>query len=404
LLAGETKETLMETELTEDTNAHVGLNPPEGGLAQASAHSTGYAKGILSVGLLFGGESPEHEVSIVSAKSIAQHLDADKFRIVPIGVARNGVWVLMGDPFARLTAGEMPEKSEYSFLPLEKGAEKMQKPDVFFNVIHGAGGEDGQIQGYLELLKVPYTGAGRLALGVAMDKLMAKKVWEADGLPVTPYVAITEDVWRQGVQGTIDQCLGLGLPLFVKPANTGSSIGIEKVKQASGLKSAIDNAFLYDRRVLVEKGLDVREIEVAVLGGGDPIVSIPGEVLVAGEFYDFADKYVDGKSKTQVPADISEVMTQTIRDMARKAFLSLDGYGLARVDFFVERGTNRIYLNEINAIPGFTSISMFPKLIEASGTPYRHQLTMLIELAMDRQRQLAAKQIGFKSGSDWFKA
>jgi D-alanine-D-alanine ligase len=359
---------------------------------------------LLSVGLLFGGESPEHEVSIVSAKSVAQHLDMAKYRIIPMGIARNGAWAVLGDPFSRLTNGEMPEKSNYPFLPLEKGAEKFQMPDVVFNMIHGAGGEDGQIQGYFELLRIPYTGAGRLALATAMDKWMAKRVWESEGLPVTPYKAISEDGWNRDQQGFIDQCMSLGLPLFIKPANTGSSIGIEKVKQAADLKNAIINAFRYDRRILAEKGLDVREIEIAVLGGDDPVVSMPGEVLVAGEFYDFADKYVDGKSRTQVPAELDEGTAQNLGSMARRAFLSLDGYGLARIDFFIERGTGHIYLNEINGIPGFTGISMFPKLIEFVGIPYKEQLTKLIDLAIARHKQMAAKQSGFNSGSEWFKS
>jgi len=358
----------------------------------------------LSVGLLFGGESPEHEVSIVSAKSIAQHLDSDKFSLVPIGIARNGVWAVLGDPIARLADGETPQKSQYPFLPLERGAEQFHLPDVIFNMIHGADGEDGRVQGYLELLKIPYTGAGRLALAVSMDKWMAKRVWEAEGLPVTPYRAVSEESWNLDPQGFVDQCMALGLPLFVKPSNSGSSIGIEKAKSLDDLKKFIDKAFRYDRRVLVEKAVNAREIEVSVLGGENPTVSMPGEVLVAGEFYDFADKYVDGKSRTQVPADLPDDMSQKIRAMARRAFLNLDSYGLARVDFFVERDTDRIYLNELNAIPGFTSISMFPKLLEAAGVPYRDQITRLIDLALSRHRQMAEKQVSFKSGSEWYKS
>ena len=357
----------------------------------------------LKLGLLFGGESPEHEVSIVSARSVAEHLDKEEYHVLPIGVAKNGVWAVLGDPFARLAAGELPTISAFPFLPLEKGAEQFQLPDAVFNIIHGAGGEDGQIAGYLELLKVPCTGAGRLALSVAMDKWMAKRVWESEGLPVTPYRAISEEEWDKDSNGFIDRCLTLEMPLFVKPANTGSSIGIQKVKNADGLRPAIIDAFRYDRRVLVEKGLIVREIEIAVLGGGDPIVSPPGEVLVAGEFYDFADKYVDGKSKTQVPADLPLETARSLMEMARRAFVCLDGYGLARVDFFIEADSGHIYLNEINTIPGFTSISMFPKLIEHAGVPYRDQLTMLVELALARHKQMAAKQVRFSSGSEWYK-
>jgi D-alanine-D-alanine ligase len=357
----------------------------------------------LSVVLLFGGESPEHEVSIVSARSIAGRLDAGRFRVVPIGVARNGVWAVLGDPFARLENGEEPGRGGCPFSPLERGAEAFPAPDVVFNAIHGAGGEDGRIPGYLELLKIPCTGAGRLGLAAAMDKWMAKRVWEAEDLPVTPYAATSEDAWDRDPGGFLDRCLSLGLPLFVKPANTGSSIGIAKVKRADGLRDAIKNAFRFDRRVLVEKGLDAREIEVAVLGGDDPLVSCPGEVLVAGEFYDFADKYTDGKSTTQVPADLPDDAARAIRDMAKRAFAALDGYGLARVDFFVEKGTGRIYLNEINSIPGFTGISMFPKLMEAAGVPYGEQLSMLIDLAIDRHRRAAGKLTGYRSGSEWFR-
>ena len=360
--------------------------------------------GLLRVGLLFGGESPEHEVSIVSARSVARNLDSARFAVVPIGVARNGVWAVAGDPFARMERGELPVKSDLPFLPLERGAERTPLPDVFFNVIHGAGGEDGQILGYLELLKVPCAGAGRLALAVAMDKWMAKRVWEAEGLPVVPYRAIAEADWRGGRGGFLEQCLGLGLPLFVKPANTGSSVGIEKVKHSDGLEAAIDNAFLYDRRVLVEKGLDAREMEIAVLGGHDPIVSVPGEILVAGDYYDFADKYLNGLSETLAPADLPDDLAQKMRAMARRAFLSLDGYGFARVDFFLERESGEVYINEINTIPGFTDISMFPKLMELSGITYQTQLTALIDLALARHAQMAGKQLGFESGCAWFKS
>jgi D-alanine-D-alanine ligase len=357
----------------------------------------------LKLGLLFGGESPEHEVSIVSARSVSEHLDKEKYQILPIGVAKNGVWAVLGDPFARLADGELPDRGLCQFLPLERGGEHFELPDAVFNIIHGAGGEDGQITGYLELLKVPCTGAGRLALSVAMDKWMTKRVWESEGLPVTPYRAISEEEWDKDPSGFISRCQGLGMPLFVKPANNGSSIGIQKVKDTKGLESAIADAFRYDRRVLVEKGLHAREIEVAVLGGGDPIVSGPGEVLVAGEFYDFADKYVNGKSKTKVPADIPAETARALSEMARRAFVCLDGHGLARVDFFFVVDSGNAYLNEINAIPGFTSISMFPKLIEHAGVPYRDQLTMLVDLAIARHRQMAAKQVVFSSGSEWYK-
>jgi D-alanine-D-alanine ligase len=356
----------------------------------------------LSVGLLFGGESPEHEVSIVTARSIAAHLDPTRYQVRPMGIARNGVWVLTGDPLARLAAGELPSRGDHPFLPLERGAEDAPLPDVFFNAIHGAGGEDGQIQGFLEPLHRPYTGAGLLAMAAALDKWITKRIWESDGLPVVPYRGLTEEGWRRAPEAALRALEPLGLPVFVKPANLGSSIGIEKVRRAGDLAAALDRAFTYDRRVVVEQGLRARELEVAVLGGDDPFVSVAGEVLVAGEFYDFKDKYVDGRSSARIPADLPEGMDHLVARYAVDAFRALDAYGMARVDFFLDRDTGRLFLNEINLIPGFTSISMYPKLMEASGIPYGELLTRLIDLALDRHRDKAAKTRFFQSGSSWY--
>jgi len=355
-----------------------------------------------SIGLLFGGESPEHEVSIVSARSIAKHLDAQRFELRPMGIAKNGVWVVQGDPFARLAARELPQRGTGPFLPLEQGAEATPLPDVFFNAIHGAFGEDGRLQGYLDMLKRPYTGAGLLAMAAGMDKWVTKRVWASEGIPQLPYVGLSEESWRRDPEGLQHAILALGLPVFVKPANAGSSIGIRKVKEASELADAIGFALSYDRRVVVEKGVDGREIEVAVLGGDDPLVSIPGEVHVAGEFYDFNDKYIDGKSWTETNAQLPEGVAERIRAYAREAFRSLDAHGMARVDFFLERSSNAIFLNEINLIPGFTSISMYPKLMESSGVGYGELITRLIDLALERHHQMQGKQKGFESGSDWY--
>jgi D-alanine-D-alanine ligase len=356
----------------------------------------------LSIGLLFGGESPEHEVSIVTGRSIAEHMPKDRFEVRPIGIARNGVWVVLGDPFARLSAGELPERSSHAFLPLEKGANDVALPDVFFNALHGAGGEDGQIQGYLELLHRPYTGGGLLAMAAGMDKWITKRIWESEGLPVVPYVGLTEEQWQRDRTAVLRELEQLGLPLFLKPANLGSSIGVEKVKTRETLASALDKAFTFDRRVLVEQGLDVREIEIAVLGGDEPFVSEPGEVLVADEFYTFEDKYIAGKSTTQIPAELPAELRDLIRVHAARAFRALDAYGMARVDFFLERLTGRIFLNEINLIPGFTSISMYPKMMAASGVPYEQLLTRLIDLALTRHAQMTQKNKGFQSGTTWF--
>ncbi len=319
-----------------------------------------------------------------------------------MGIARNGTWVVSGDPFARLSAGEEPARSASAFLPLEKGAEDVELPDVFFNAIHGAGGEDGQLQGYLELLNRPYTGSGLLAMAAGMDKWITKRIWESEGLPLGPYFGFTEEQWHRSPEDVMASSRALGLPLFVKPANTGSSIGITKVKDLDALPEAIGEALKYDRRILVEKGLDAREIEVAVLGGDDPVVSVPGEVLVAGEFYDFKDKYLDGKSSTHVPADLPGSLAERVRTYAKAAFRSLDAYGMARVDFFLERRSNRVLLNEINMSPGFTSISMYPKLMEGTGIPYNELLSRLIDLAIERHGKMQAKRHSFVSGSNWF--
>jgi D-alanine-D-alanine ligase len=358
----------------------------------------------ISVGLLFGGESPEHEVSIVTARAIAENLDPVRFEVRPIGIARNGVWAVLGEPFTRLGAKELPQKSSHPFLPLEAGAEGTPLPDLFFNALHGAGGEDGQIQGYLELLHRPYTGAGLLAMAAGMDKWITKRIWESEGLPVVPYVGVTEERWLAQRQDVLAKAGLLGLPLFIKPANLGSSIGVEKVKDLADLGGALDRAFRFDRRVLVEQGLTVREIEVAVLGGDEPFVSKPGEVLVGDEFYTFEDKYLAGKSRTQIPAELPAELADLVQKQAARAFKSLDAYGMARVDFFLERLTGRIYLNEINMIPGFTSISMYPKMMAASGVPYAELLSRLIDLAQARHAQMQAKDKGFQSGTGWFQA
>ncbi len=356
----------------------------------------------LSIGLLFGGQSPEHEVSIVSARSIASHLDPDRFEVRPIGIARNGVWTVSGDPFAGLTAGERPASGESPFLPFGQGCEATPLPEVFFKAIHGAGGEDGQLQGYLEALDRPYTGAGLLAMALTMDKAMTKRVWEAEGLPVVPWVGLTEEAWHRDRGACLRQLEILDWPRFVKPANLGSSIGISKAVDLRGLEAALDLAFGFDRRVLVEQGVDGRELETAGFGGDDPIISPVGEVLVAGEFYDFNDKYVDGKSRTQIPAAIPQEIAQQVRTLAHRAWRAVDAHGLARIDFFLCRRTGLLYLNEINMIPGFTSISMYPKLMEAAGIPYSDLLGRLVDLALERHRLRKGKQRDFSSGSNWY--
>jgi D-alanine-D-alanine ligase len=356
----------------------------------------------IRVGLLFGGESPEHEVSIATARSIASVVDRNRFDIQPIGVAKNGVWLVLGDPFARLTDGEQPVRGSFPYLPLEAGGETAALPDVFFIAIHGAGGEDGRIQGYLELLQRPYTGGGVLALAAGMDKWIARQIWQSVGLATVPFLGITEGRWRKEPREVTDEARRLGSQLFVKPANLGSSIGVVKVKSEDALAPAIEQAFQFDRRVLVDTAIDAREVEVGVLGGDDLLVSVPGEVLVAEEFYTFHDKYVGGKSTTKVPADLPAERLDELRRAAALAFQSLDGYGMGRVDFFLCRKTGSLYLNEINFCPGFTDISMYPKLMETVGVPYADLVARLIDLALARHRQESTKVKNFSSGSTWF--
>jgi D-alanine-D-alanine ligase len=356
----------------------------------------------IRIGLVFGGESPEHEVSIASARSIGDVIDRHRFDVQPIGVARNGVWLVHGDPFARLTAGEVPARGSFPYMPLEVGGETAPLPDVFFVVIHGAGGEDGRIQGYFEVLRRPYTGAGVLALAAGMDKWIARQIWQSVGLTTVPFIGITEERWRANPREVMDETRALGSPLFVKPANLGSSIGVAKVKSEAELAPAIDGAFRFDRRVLVDTAIDAREIELGVLGSDEVLVSLPGEVLVAEEFYTFHDKYVGGKSSTKVPADLSATQADELRRAAALAFRSLDGYGMGRVDFFLCRKTGAIYLNEINFCPGFTRISMYPRLMETVGVPYVDLIARLIALALARHQQESTKTKNFSSGSDWY--
>jgi D-alanine-D-alanine ligase len=354
------------------------------------------------IGLVFGGQSPEHEVSIATARNVAAAIDRERWDVVPIGIARNGTWLVSGDPFARLTAGETPVRSSAWYCPLEPTAGDIAPPDVFMPVIHGAGGEDGRLQGYFETLGRPYTGGGVLALAAGMDKWLTRQVWASAGLPTVPFVGVTQGRWRTQRDAVLEDIRPLGLPLFVKPANLGSSIGVVKVRDAGALDDAMAQAFAYDRRVLVDRAIDAREIELGVLGGDDPLVSQPGEVIVADEFYTFHDKYVGGRSSVQVPADLTPAQVELLRAAAGRAFRSLDGHSMARVDFFLSRSTGEIYLNEINFVPGFTNISMYPRLMATVGLSYPALITRILELALERHAEDAGRQRSFSSGSSWF--
>lgn len=347
---------------------------------------------MVRVMVVFGGRSDEHEVSLASARAI---LDAmrGRYDVVPVGITRSGRWISSSDPMRELSSihKELPDGStlESSTSPAttdEKLPAGLGGVDVVFPVLHGPYGEDGTIQGMLELAGVPYVGSGVLGSAAAMDKITMKKIFAHHDLPQVEWIGLTRHDWRKDQNSWIRRIENtLGYPCFVKPANLGSSVGISKAEDAAELRTALDATAELDRRIIVEKGVDAREIEVAVLGNEDPEVSVPGEIFVtANQFYDYEAKYVEGGMDLTVPAELPDDTTEEIQRIARAAYTSIDAAGMARVDFFVERGTNKLLLNEINTIPGFTPTSVYASLWDASGLPYEELLDRLIELALER--------------------
>jgi D-alanine-D-alanine ligase len=343
----------------------------------------------LKVALLFGGRSGEHEVSVRSAQSVARGLQA-RHDVLAVFIDRQGTW--------RLQPGEpSPEGGEPVFLvpaPSDQGrlrgladAAVLAAPDLYFPVLHGTYGEDGTMQGLFELAAVPYVGSGVAASAAGMDKELMKALFARADLPQAPY-----RVLRAGESESGDAVLrDLGLPVFVKPANLGSSVGVSKVKKAPELMPALAAAFAFDRKVVVEAGVDAREIEVSVLGNDEVEASVPGEIVPDREFYDYDSKYsADSRTELRIPAPLDGATRATAQELAVRAFRAVDAAGYARVDFFLERSTARLVLNEINTIPGFTSISMFPKLWEASGLAYEELLARLVQLGLARHRERAA--------------
>lgn len=351
------------------------------------------------VAILYGGRSGEHEVSLSSAASVYRNLDGRRYEAILIGIAKDGRWYLQppeigeaaSKPEAPLSLATRPE-SLITVLPAAglalDGAPL--KVDVVFPVLHGSFGEDGTVQGLLEVAGLPYVGAGVLGSSLAMDKQRVKEVWQERQLPVLPFVGLSrKDVQENAAEQLLkEQLAEWGFPLFVKPARTGSSVGITKVNEAAGLRSALETALLWDSRLIVEPGVDAREIETAVLGGEEPTVFEPGEVVVRREFYSYEAKYLDPEgAELSIPAELSKSLRDRIREIALRAFLSADCHGLARIDLFLERNSGEIFLNEINTIPGFTRISMFPKMVEAGGVPYPELITRLIELGKSRKTE-----------------
>jgi D-alanine-D-alanine ligase len=344
--------------------------------------------------VLFGGRSAEHEVSCISALHVLQAADPERFDIVPIGITRDGRWVESGEAVAALEraagAGALPspddsDAAEVDPLPAIVPSGREASEVVVFPLVHGPMGEDGTVQGLLELSGVPYVGAGVLASALCMDKSAAKDVLAARGLPQARWVSAREnDIDDDFVPYTIDK---LGLPLFVKPANLGSSVGVTKAHDEAELRDALAEAMRYDEYVIVEEAVTGREIEVAVLGNASPRASLPGEVLPSHEFYDFDDKYLDGSAGLRVPAPLSDDENREVRRLAVDAYVALRVDGMARVDFFYEESGRGFLVNELNTIPGFTPISMYPKLWEASGLPYDELVDELVRLALDRHER-----------------
>ncbi|MGI6668481.1 MAG: D-alanine--D-alanine ligase family protein [Acetivibrionales bacterium] len=348
------------------------------------------------IAVIFGGQSSEHEVSRFSAESVIRNIDTGKFDIAMIGITREGKWLAYDGPVGLIGTGEWQalaearQQSGRALLTAGSAIAEVEKDnkkiDVIFPVLHGINGEDGTIQGLFELAGIPYVGCGVLSSALCMDKAYAKLVFEKEGLQQGKYLVFSRKNIEQGLDSIISEVeRALEYPCFVKPSNAGSSVGVSKAYDRGGLIMALRLAAKYDRRILVEEFIDGREAECAVLGNDDPVASTVGEVVPCNEFYDYEAKYLSGdKSEIIIPAEFPDDVIDKIRDYSLRAFKALDCSGLARVDFFVRRDNNEVYINEINTMPGFTQISMYSKLWAASGIPYGELIERLVELALER--------------------
>ncbi len=371
--------------------------------------------GKIRVGVLFGGRSGEHEISLISARSVMRVMDPEKYQVVPIGITRDGRWLASGDPMAALKQGDERLSSPIALLgdPAYRGIVSLKELephlarallaqlDVVFPVLHGPYGEDGTVQGLLDLAGIPYVGAGVTASALGMDKVLFKDIMRAHGLPVVKYAVVKRKEWEQDPERVLDRVEGeLGYPVFTKPANLGSSVGVSKCRNRGELARGLADAAQYDRKLLVEAAVpQAREIEVSVLGNDDPIASVPGEIIPSREFYSYAAKYLDDgerASKLLIPAPLPEEMAERARELAIRAYLAIDCAGMARVDFLLSQETGELYISELNTIPGFTAISMYPKLWEASGIPYSELIDRLIQLALERHADLARNRVSYQ--------
>ena len=360
----------------------------------------------VRVAVIFGGQSGEHDVSLRSAQTVLGALNEDRFEAIPIGVTRDGQWLSGADPMAQLTASsplfalDGPAEPDVKTLEVAVSSTSQSLPsglgadiDVVFPVLHGPMGEDGTVQGLLELAGIPYVGSGVLGSALAMDKAMAKLILEQHGIPQVPWLLVNRREWERD-PGVVSARIGntLGYPCFVKPANMGSSVGVSKVHNPTELSEAMELAGRLDRRIVAEKGINVRELEVSVLGNETPIASVVGEVVSVNEFYDYSAKYVQEGSELIVPADVPADVQAEIQRIAVAAFIALDLAGLARVDFFLDTDTGQVLLNEINTMPGFTSISMYPRLWEASGVSLPELVERLLQFALARSEERKATE------------
>jgi D-alanine-D-alanine ligase len=352
------------------------------------------------VGVMFGGRSGEHEVSLMSARSVLAAIDADKYAITQIGIRHDGSWISAEGLIDFMVSGSAPTGQFAAILPdpthpgllrisiRDDGArlELLSGLDVVFPVLHGTFGEDGTLQGLLELADMAYVGAGVLASSVGMDKVLFKDVMRAHDIPVLNSLLVLRGELESAMGLVLDKAEALApYPLFVKPANLGSSVGVSKVNSRSDLIEGLMEAARFDRRILVERGVNGREIEISVLGNELPEASLPGEVIPSADFYSYQAKYHDDRSRLIIPAQLSDQMLAQVQELALRAYRAIDCAGMARVDFLIDKDSGELFLNEVNTIPGFTSISMYPKLWEASGLPYPALVDKLLELALERK-------------------
>lgn len=352
------------------------------------------------VAVFFGGRSGEHVVSLRSAASIMQAIDPSEYEIVPVGITREGQWITGPDAWSALWENRQPEKAwpavmladpRQPGLLVQNGSSSdhwvFESLDLAFPVLHGTYGEDGTIQGLFEMAGLPYVGSGVLASSTGMDKVFMKILFRANGLPVAPYLYFYRWQWKGEEDQWVKRCESeLGYPCFVKPANLGSSVGISKASTPANLQNAVEEALLYDDKVIIESFVEGREIECAVLGDIAAEASRPGEIIPCNDFYDYQAKYIDDRSELVVPVELAPQLEESIREYSVKAFQAVEASGLARVDFFLSRQGQEIIINEINTLPGFTSISMYPKMWEATGVTYNELVSRLLKLA--RQRHL----------------